>query len=118
VDAEDQSSAVHGPHELAEGLDDLESPAVAAVRIEGGDRRVRQLVELAALQILPDPLVDARIAALHVEQRPDDVDIEVLVRERGAGDDVVGKREDQPGQTILVKARLPQLLELALRNDL
>src|SRR5690606_1697696 len=71
VDAENQRRAVDSPHELAKRLDDLESAAIAAVRIECGHRRLGQLVELAALQILAHALVDAWVAALEIKQRPD-----------------------------------------------
>src|SRR5690606_16640002 len=49
VDAEDQCGAIDGPHQLAQRLDDLEGTAITAVGVERSHRRLRQLVELAAL---------------------------------------------------------------------
>ena len=47
IDTEHERGAIDGPHQLAETRDDLESAAVAGIRIEGRDRLMRQVVELA-----------------------------------------------------------------------
>ena len=112
IDAEDERRAIDRPHELAEALDDLESAALARARIERSHGRLRQLVELAALQILAHALVDARIGALEIEERAHDIDVELLLGERRARDDLVGIGDDQLGELVLVELGFSQLIEL------
>ena len=58
--------------------DDLEGAILAGVRDRAPRRPRAQIGQLAAVQILAHALVDARIAALQVEQRAHDIDVEVL----------------------------------------
>ena len=110
VDAEDERGAVDGPHQRAERGDDLEGAILAGVRVEGGDGLVRQLGERAPVQVLADALVDARVAPLEVEHGAHDVDVELLRRVLGAGDDVVGDLEDELGELGLVEVGFAQVL--------
>jgi hypothetical protein len=68
------------------------------------------------VQILADALVDARIAALHVKQRPHDVDIEFAGLELVTGDDVVGEPHDETRQFGVVHLGVAQLIEVSRRN--
>jgi hypothetical protein len=112
VDAEDERRAIDRPHELAETFDDLEGAALTRTRIERGNRRLRELIERATMQILAHALVDARVGSLQIEQRAHDVDVEFLVGEGRARDDFIGKRNDQLGELILLELGLRQLIEL------
>jgi hypothetical protein len=112
IDAEYERGALDGPHQRAEGGDDLEGAVFAAVRVECGDGLMRKLGERAPVQVLADALVDARIAALQVEHGAHDVDVEVLLGVLGAGDDIVGNLEHELGELGFVEARFAQVLQV------
>ena len=111
VDAEHQRRPVDRPHQAPERLDDLEGAPLARVGVERGHRLDRQVGQLAAVEILPHALVDARVGALQIEQRAHDIDVEVLAHELGRGDDLVGQRQHHLGELRLVELGFAQLLE-------
>ena len=77
---------------------------------------MRELGQRASMQVLADALVDARVAPLDVEHGAHDIDVELLRRVLGAGDDVVGDLEDELGELGLVKAGFAKVLQI-LRID-
>ena len=78
VDAEDERGAVDRPHQRAECGDDLEGAVLARVGVERRHCLMCQRGELAPVEVLAHALVDARIAALQIQQRAHDVDVEAL----------------------------------------
>ncbi len=67
---------------------------------------------MTPVKVLANALVDARIRALQVEQRPHDVDVEFLLGELGRRDDLVGERQHQLGELRIVEPLFPELLDL------
>ena len=118
VDAEDERGAIDRPHERAERGDDLEGAILAVVGIERTDGFMRDRRQLPAVQILAHALIDARIAALQIEKRAHDIDVELARLEFFAGDDLVGEAQDQPRQLLVVERRVAQLVEIFRRDDL
>jgi hypothetical protein len=112
VDGEHQRRAVHRPHEPADGLDDVEGAALAGVGIERGNRLVRQLAQLLSVKVLPHALVDARVGALHVEERAHHVHVEVLAGEPRRRHDLVGDIEHQLGEGGVAQLGVAQLVDL------
>ncbi len=112
IDAEDERGAIDGPHQRAEGGDDLEGAVFAVVGVERRDGLMRQCRERPAVQVLADALVDARVAPLEVEHGAHDVDVEFLRGVLGAGDDVVGHLEDELGELAVIEARFAQVLQI------
>src|SRR5690606_33835549 len=111
VDAENERGALHRPDQLANRLDDLEGTTVSAVRVERCNCRVREFVELTSLQVLPNALVNTRIATLQIEQRPHHVDVEVLVRKGRARNDLISQPQDELGKRPFIQIGLAQLLQ-------
>ena len=75
-------------------------------------------VSCAAVQILADTLIDARIVALQVKQRPHDIDVEFARLKLFAGDDLVGEAQDEPRQLLVVERRVAKFVEIGGRDDL
>ena len=68
--------------------------------------------QLPAVQILADTLIDARIVALQVKQRPDDIDVEFARLKFVAGDDLVGEPQDEPRQLFVIERRVAEFVEI------
>ena len=81
------------------------------VGIERRHRLHGKVGQLAAIEILPHALVDARVGALQIEQRAHDVDVEALPGELRRGDDVVGQRQHHLGKLGVRELGVAQLLE-------
>ena len=111
IDAEHERRPVDRPHQAPERLDDLEGAPLARVGVERCHCLHRQVGQLAAVEVLPHAPVDARVAALQIEQRAHDVDVEALAGKLGCGHDLVGQRQHHLGELRLVELGLAQLLE-------
>ena len=74
-------------------------------------------VSVPAVQILADTLIDARIVALQVKQRPHDIDVEFARLELFAGDDLVGEAQDEPCQLLVIECRVAEFVEIGGRDD-
>ena len=68
VDAEHQRRAIDRPNKRAKRRDDFERAIFAGIRIKRANRFMRNRRQLAAVQILANALIDARIAALQIKQ--------------------------------------------------
>ena len=111
VDAENERRTIDDVHHPAEAFDDLEGAILALVRVKRGDAFLRKIVQGAAVKILPDALIDARVVALEIEERADDVDVEIVVAEGGGGDDFVGKLHDQAGELVRLQRGFAQVIK-------
>ena len=112
IDAEDERGAIDRPHQRAERRDDFEGAIFAVVRIERRDGLMRDRRQLAAVQVLADTLVDARIAALQIKQGAHDIDVEFARLEFVAGDDLVGEAQDEPRQLFVIERRVAEFVEI------
>ena len=117
VDAEDERGAVDRPHQRAERGDDLEGAVLARVGVECRDRLMCQRGERAAVEVLAHALVDARIAALQIQQRAHDVDVEALRGVLRARDDLIGELQDERRELAVIEARLAQRFQILLGDD-
>ena len=78
INAKDERGPVHRPHEGTERGDEFKSAVLATVWVQRRHGLVRKVGQRPAMQVLANPLVDARIAALQVKQRTHDVDVNFL----------------------------------------
>ncbi len=117
IDAEDERRAIDRLHQPAEAFDDLEGAVLTLQMLERTDERLPDLVDGTAIEILAHPLIDSGIIALEIEQRADDIDVEILPGEFRRRNDLIGETGDEVGELFALDGELFQKFARAWRQN-